>query len=163
MSLGVKACVALLAIVVVPAIAVAQGVILERNISTQLARAMAEAAMECVKDGKGMTVAVVDRAGQLRVLLRGDNAPPHGIELARRKAYTARTFRRPSLEWAKRTETGLVGQRSLADVIPLGGGMPIKVGEETIGGIGVSGVPGGQEGDENCAKAALTKVADQLK
>ena len=163
MSSFVKALAITVAAVAVSAAAAAQGVVLERNISTQLARAMVDAAMECVQNGRGLSVAVVDRAGQLRVLLRGDNAPPHGIELARRKAYTARTFRRPSLEWAKRTETGLVGQRSLADVIPLGGGMPIKVGEETIGGIGVSGVPGGQEGDENCAKAALAKVADQLK
>ena len=108
-------------------------------------------------------MAVVDRSGQLRVLLRGDGSPPHGFELARRKAYTSRTFRRPSLEWAKRTETGLAGQRMLADVIPLGGGMPIKVGDETIGAVGVTGVPGGQEGDENCAKAAIAKVADQLK
>ncbi len=159
----VKAFAALLATVAVPAAAAAQGVISERNVSTHLARAIADAAMECVPNGRGLSVAVVDRSGQPRVLIRGDNAPPHGLELARRKAYTARTFRRPSLEWAKRTETGLVGQRSLADVIPLGGGMPIKIGDETIGGVGVSGIPGGQEADENCAKAALAKVADQLK
>jgi uncharacterized protein GlcG (DUF336 family) len=50
----------------------------------------------------------------------------------------------------------------LTDVIPLGGGIPIKIGEDTIGGIGVSGAPG-QEKDEACAKAGLEKVADQLK
>jgi uncharacterized protein GlcG (DUF336 family) len=154
---------AVLAAIALPATAGAQGVILERNVSTQLARAIADAAMECVTNGAGLSVAVVDRSGALRVLLRGDGSPPHGIELARRKAYTARTFRRSSLEWAKRTETGLAGQRMLADVIPLGGGMPIKVGDETIGAVGVTGVPGGQEGDENCAKAAIAKVADQLK
>ena len=147
----------------VPAAATAQGYILEKNITAALAQALAKSVMECVPNGIGISVAVVDRSGQLRVLIRGDGSPPQGIELARRKAYTARVFRRPSLEWAKRTETGLAGQRMLADVIPLGGGMPIKVGEETIGGIGVSGVPGGQEADENCAKAALAKVADQLK
>jgi uncharacterized protein GlcG (DUF336 family) len=140
----------------------AQGVISERNVSLQLARAIADAVLQCPTDG-GISVAVVDRAGQLRVLLRSDGAPPHGIELARRKAYTARVFRRPSLEWAKRTETGLAGQRMLADVIPLGGGLPIQVGNDTIGAVGVSGASGGQEGDENCAKAAIAKVADQLK
>ena len=116
--------------------------------------------MEC---GAGLSVAVVDRAGALKILLRGDGAPPHGAELARRKAYTARTFRRSSLEWAKRSETGLIGQRSLAEVIPLGGGVPINAGNETIGAVGVSGTSGGQEGDDNCAKAAIAKAADQLK
>ena len=48
-------------------------------------------------------------------------------------------------------------------VIPLGGGMPINVGEETIGGVGLSGAPGGQEQEEACAKAGIAKVADQLK
>ncbi len=55
------------------------------------------------------------------------------------------------------------GQRSLAEVIPLGGGMPIKVGNEVIGAVGVSGTSGGQQGDEDCAKGAIAKVADQLK
>jgi len=141
----------------------AQGVISERNVSTQLARAIADAAMECAANGVGLSVAVVDRSGQLRVLMRGDGTPPHGMELARRKAYTARTFRRSSLEWAKRSETELVGQRSLAEVIPLGGGVPIKVGDDTIGAVGVSGAPGGQQADDDCAKAAIAKVADQLK
>jgi uncharacterized protein GlcG (DUF336 family) len=140
----------------------AQGVISERNVSLQLARTIADAVLQCPTEG-GISVAVVDRAGQLRVLLRSDGAPPTGIELARRKAYTARVFRRPSSEWAKRTETGLAGQRMLADVIPLGGGLPIQVGNDTIGAVGVSGASGGQESDENCAKAALAKVADQLK
>jgi uncharacterized protein GlcG (DUF336 family) len=140
----------------------AQGVISERNVSIQMARTMADAALQCATEG-GLSVAVVDRSGQLKVLLRGDGSPPHGAELARRKAYTSRTFRRPSLEWAKRSETDLAGQRSLAEVIPLGGGMPIKVGNETIGAIGVSGTSGGQQADEDCAKAAIAKVADQLK
>ena len=141
----------------------AQGVISERNISTSLARQIADAAMECIKDGAGLSVAVVDRTGQVRVWIRGDGSPPHGFDLARRKAYTARTFRQTSLEWAKRSETALVGQRSLAEVIPLGGGVPINVGDETIGAVGVSGTSGGQEGDDSCAKAAIAKVADQLK
>ena len=163
MSPGFKALAVALGAFAVPVAADAQGVISERNISMQLARTIADAAMECAKNGVGLSVAVVDRSGGVRVLIRGDSAPPHGIELARRKAYTARTFRRPSLEWAKRSETALIGQRSLADVIPLGGGMPIKAGDETIGAVGVSGTSGGQQGDEDCAKAALAKVVDQLK
>ncbi len=142
----------------------AQGVIMERNVSLLMARAIADGAIEhCAKDGRGVSVAVVDRAGQVRVLLRGDATPPHSPELARRKAYTARTFRRTSSEWAKRSETGLAGQRSLDEVIPLGGGVPIMVGDDAIGAVGVSGASGGQEADEACAKAGIAKVADRLR
>ena len=154
---------AVLATIALAVAASAQGVISERNVSMQMARSIADAAMECASNGIGLSVAVVDRSGQIKVLIRGDGTPPMGAELSRRKAYTARTFRRPSLEWAKRTEGDLAGQRMLADVIPLGGGMPIKVGNETIGAVGVSGTSGGQQADEDCAKAAIAKVADQLK
>jgi uncharacterized protein GlcG (DUF336 family) len=136
-------------------------VLTQRDVSLRIALTIAETALaQC---GINTSVAVVDRAGRLRVFLQGDNANPHNIELARRKAYTARTFRQPSSAWAKRTETINTGQRMLADVIPLGGGMPINVGEETIGAVGLSGAPGGQEQEEACAKAGIAKVADQLK
>lgn len=136
-------------------------VLMQRDVSLRMALTIAEtASAEC---GLNASVAVVDYAGRVRVLLQGDKASPHNMELARRKAYTARTFRQPSAAWAKRTETINPGQRMLADVIPLGGGMPINVGEETIGGVGLSGAPGGQEKEEACARAGIAKVADQLK
>jgi uncharacterized protein GlcG (DUF336 family) len=107
-------------------------------------------------------VAVLDHAGRVRVLLQSDSANPHNLELARRKAYTARTFGRTSAEWAKRTieVPELAAQRQLA-MIALRGGVPIKVGNETIGAVGVSG--SSAEGDEKCAMAGVAKVADQLK
>ena len=136
-------------------------VLMQRDVSLRMALTIAEAALaEC---GTNTSVAVVDRAGRLRVFLQGDKASPHNLELARRKAYTARTFQRTSAEWAKLTETTNTGQRMLADVIPLGGGVPIKVGDETIGGVGLSGAPMGQAQEEACAKAGIAKVADQLK
>ena len=104
--------------------------------------AIAVAALDqCEADGNSVSVAVVDRAGRLRVFLQADKANPHNLELARRKAYTARTFGRTSAEWTKRTaETPeIAAQRELADVIALRGGVPIKVGDETIGAVGVSG------------------------
>ena len=141
-----------------------QGLVVQKNLSLAMAKTIAEATIaECKSKGYNTSAAVVDRAGRLRVFLQGDNANPHNIELARRKAYTARTFRQPSSAWAKRTETVNQGQRMLADVIPLGGGMPINIGEETIGGIGLSGAPGGQEQEEACAKAGIAKVANELK
>jgi uncharacterized protein GlcG (DUF336 family) len=111
-----------------------------------------------------VTAAVVDRAGDLKVLLRADTANPHNADLARRKAYTSRTFKVPSMDVAKRTNgpTDLSGQRFLVDIIPLGGGVPINVGNDTIGALGISGSPT-QEADEKCANAALQSVAAQLR
>jgi uncharacterized protein GlcG (DUF336 family) len=150
----------LAAFFMIPSSASAQ-VLMQRDVSLRMALTIAEAALaEC---GMNTSVAVVDRAGRLRVLLQGDGASPHNPELARRKAYTARTFRMTSAEWAKLTETTNAGQRLLADVIPLGGGVPIKVGQETIGGVGLSGAPMGQSQEEACAKAGIAKVADQLR
>jgi uncharacterized protein GlcG (DUF336 family) len=142
----------------------AQGVRQDRNVSMEMASRIMTAAMErCSRDGYQVSVAVVDRAGQMVAFLRGDGSAPHTAELARRKAYTARTFRRPSAEWAKRSEEpAFAPQRALADVIALGGGLPINVGDDTIGAVGVSGAPG-QEKDEACANAGLAKVADELK
>ena len=135
--------------------------LVHRDLSLKMALTIAQAAFD--QCGYTTSIAVVDRAGRVRVLLEGDNASPHNAELARRKAYTARTFRTPSSEWAKRTETANAGQRELTDVIPLGGGMPIKVGDDTIGGVGLSGAMGGQPVEEKCATAGIAKVADQLK
>ena len=160
MSVRLAAAAAVAAIIAVPGAAPAQ-VLMERDVSVKMALTIAETALaEC---GLRVSVAVVDRAGRLRVFLQGDGAAPHNIELARRKAYTARTFGRTSLEWAQRTETTLPGQRELTDVIPLQGGVPIKVGEDTIGGVGLSGAPNGGPQEEACGKAGIAKVADQLR
>jgi len=140
-------------------------VLTQRSISLQLARTIADAALAaCTKDGFDVTAAVVDRAGDFVLLLRSDRANPHNAELARRKAYTSRTFGITSLEFRNRTAgTGeFAGQRQLAEVIPLGGGVPIRIGTEIIGGLGLSGSPV-QEADEKCALAGLAAAANQLK
>lgn len=136
-------------------------VLMQRDISMRMALTIATTASE--ECGAITSIAVVDRAGRVKVLLQGDGGSPHNLELARRKAYTARTFRMPSAAWAKRTETTNQGQRMLSDVIPLGGGVPIMVGEDTIGAVGLSGAPGGQPKEEACAIAGIEKVKDQLK
>ena len=156
----------LIAAVIGVASLTAQGQVLtERNISLQLALTIANAAMaQCKADGFDVTAAVVDRAGDLKVLLRADTANPHNADLARRKAYTSRTFKVPSMDVAKRTNgpTDLSGQRYIADIIPLGGGLPINVGNDTIGAVGVSGSPT-QDGDEKCATAGIAAAANSLK
>ena len=167
MPFRLAAAAAVAAIIAMPGSAGAQ-VLTEKNVSIKMALAIAETALaEC---GDRVSVAVVDRTGRLKVFLQGDGAAPHNIELARRKAYTAETFGRPTVEWAQRTEAGatgasqnISGQRALTDVIPLQGGVPIKVGDVTIGGIGLSGAPKGGPQEEACGKAGVAKVADQLK
>jgi uncharacterized protein GlcG (DUF336 family) len=167
MSFRLAAAAAVAAIIVVPGSAGAQ-VLSEKNLSIKMALTIAETALaEC---GDRVSVAIVDRTGRLKVFLQGDGAAPHNLELARRKAYTAETFGRTSLEWAQRSEAGasgtgqnLQGQRALSEVIPLQGGVPIKVGDVTIGGIGLSGAPKGGPQEEACGKAGVDKVADQLK
>jgi uncharacterized protein GlcG (DUF336 family) len=152
------------AVAVVPPSAGIAQVLMQRDVSLKMALTIAEAAVgACEKAGNNVSVAVIDRAGRLRVFLQGDKAAPHNIELAQRKAYTARTFGRTSAEWAARTEPGseLAGQRQLEHVIALRGGVPIKVGDETIGAVGVSGST--SNGDEACAMAGVAAVADQLK
>lgn len=136
----------------------------ERNISLQAARALADASVACArKSGYDVSVVVVDRAGDLKLLMKGDLANPHNAELARRKAYTARTYGVTTMEFRNRTRgTDLEGQRELVDIIPLGGGVPIIVGNERVGGLGLSGAPD-QEGDDKCAHEALKSAAAQLK
>jgi uncharacterized protein GlcG (DUF336 family) len=106
---------------------------------------------------------VVDRAGETILAVRGDNAAPHTMENARRKAYTAMTFKTSTTEYSKRyTDNNPVvrQQVTLPGVIAIPGGLPVKVGDEIIGGVGASGSPGV---DEPCVQAGLDKAADQLK
>jgi uncharacterized protein GlcG (DUF336 family) len=160
MSVRLAAAAAVATLLAVPGPAHAQ-LLNERNVSAHMALAIAQEALD--KCGWHTSVAVVDRTGRLRVFIQGDGASPHNLELARRKAYTANTFGRTSLEWMKRTETGNPGQRYLSEVIPLQGGTPIKIGNETVGAVGLSGAPNGGQQEEDCGKAGIAKVADQLK
>jgi uncharacterized protein GlcG (DUF336 family) len=139
--------------------------IMQRNVSSAMAKAIIDGALEeCHKHGYKVVVVVVDRSGQMIGMLSDDNVNPHNFELARRKAYTARTFRQTSEEFFKRTETQpSTGLRNLPDVIWTGGGgAPIKFRDETIGGVGVSGAPGGTA-DNPCAAAGIARVAEYLK
>jgi uncharacterized protein GlcG (DUF336 family) len=141
----------------------AQGVVMQRNLSLGLAKTIAEATLaECKAKGFSTSAVVVDRAGQVLVMMRDETASSQTTEMARRKAYTARMFRTTTLEFQKRTtDPRNAAQRDVADILALGGGVPIQVGNETIGGVGSSG--SNQEQDDACAKAGVAKVADLLK
>jgi len=141
----------------------AQSLVTQKTLSLTLAKAMAEAALsECKAKGYNTSVVVVDRAGQPIVMLRNENATAQTTEMARRKAYTARMFRMSTLDFQKRTEDPkYAAQRDVADILALGGGVPINAGTETIGGIASSGST--QDQDDACAKAGVAKVADLLR
>ena len=145
----------------------------QRDITWKLGLAIAEGAIEeCAKTNVAITVAVVDRAGRVRVFIAPDNPSPHNFELARRKAYTARTFRQATSQWMERTAIDAVdekgkpidlnGQQMLENTIAQKGGMPIIWHGDAIGGVGVAGSKGGGEADETCAKAGVDAIADQL-
>lgn len=140
-------------------------VISEKAIPLDLAQAIAQGALaKCRADGNHVSITVLDRDGLVKIAFRDDGAGPHTIVTSRRKAFTSVTFRQPSGQWAHRvlTEPAIAGLKDTAGTIALGGGVPIKAGNDVIGAIGVSGSPGGDK-DEACANAGIAEVADQLK
>jgi len=120
-------------------------------------KAAAAALAKCEEGGYKVSVAVADRGGNLKVLLRGDGAGPHTTDSSFRKAYTAASLRRSTLHLAELI-TKVPGIQALRDmndkILILGGGLPIELEGEVVGGIGVGGAPGGHL-DEACAAAGL--------
>jgi uncharacterized protein GlcG (DUF336 family) len=143
-------------------------VLMQPNVSLAQAMKIVNAVIaKCNRPGDlvTVTIAVVDRAGLPVMQVRGDTASPFSWELAYRKAYTALSVRRTSLEWRDMTagSSELSGQRMLSNLIPLGGGAPIMMGDQAIGGVGVSGARGGQPADSACAQMGAATIADELK
>jgi uncharacterized protein GlcG (DUF336 family) len=135
-----------------------------RVLPAALAIEAAQAAMAaCKAQGYAISVAVVDRTGNLKLLLVGDGAGALTPSLSRRKAYTAATRRVSTAELAKQVAAPGAFNPTLYDrqLVALGGGAPIKAGDEMIGAIGVGGAPGGDK-DEACANAGIAKITDRL-
>ncbi len=137
--------------------------IMHKDLSLDMAKNIAEGAVAaCAAKGYPVSAVVVNRDGDTIVEMRGDEAAPHTMENARRKAYTAMTFRQPTAEYAKKLQdpNSVAHQQvTLPNVIAIPGGQPIKAGNQVIGGVGVSGSPGV---DDDCVSAGLDKVKDQL-
>lgn len=143
----------------------APGLPTKRFLPLEVAKAAANAAVgQCAANGFSISVAVLDRSGGMIVYLRGDNAKPHHAGSARRKAYTALTFQMPSSQVAAfvASHPAAAGLLSMDGVIALGGGLPIKVGGDVVGAIGVAG--GAKNGDdEPCAQAGIDAIAQFLR
>ena len=123
-------------------------------------KAAAAAVEKCKQDGYKVSASVVDRAGVLRVLMRGDGAGPHTTDSSSKKAYTAASLRRSTTEVAEliTKNPALQALRDMNEkILILGGGLPIEIGGEVVGGIGVGGAPGTHL-DDACAQAGLDSI-----
>ena len=135
-----------------------------KDLSVDGAVIIATTAMaDCKAKGWPVSVAVVGRAGELLVHIRGDGTGPHTMENSFKKAFTSRTFRIASGEMEKRLKDNpQMGAQYLTGFTTGRGALPIKIGDEVVGAAGVSGAPGGEK-DEACVQTGLDKVKDQLK
>ncbi|MBC5764901.1 GlcG/HbpS family heme-binding protein [Ramlibacter albus] len=143
----------------------AQAVRTERALSLDLANQIAGATVAaCTTAGYAVTATVVDRAGGIRAVQRADNAGPHTLGASYQKAYTSASAKNTTLAMMEGAQKNPAAANlvNIPGFLLLGGGVPIKVGNDTIGAVGVGGAPGGHL-DEQCAVAALDKVKDQLK
>lgn len=133
-------------------------------LSLAVALELAQATLEACRDqGYQVAVAVVDRFGTTQVILRDRYAGPHTPETARRKAWTAISFRTDTLEMTKITQAGQEqsGVRQVAGAILIGGGVPVEAAGSLVGGVGVAGGPGGPV-DDTCARAGIEAIEDKI-
>ena len=162
---------ATLAVALIGACALAQAqtpgsgaVLSERNVSLALANQIAAATVAaCSANGHNVTATVVDRAGNVRAVQRADSAGPHTLEASRLKAYTSASARNTTLAMmeASQKNPAAANLKDIPGYLLLGGGVPVRAGNEVIGAVGVGGAPGGHL-DEQCAMAALEQVKAAL-
>jgi uncharacterized protein GlcG (DUF336 family) len=130
------------------------------DVALELAQATLNA---CRKAGFQVAVAVVDRSGVTQVILRDQLAGAHTPDTARRKAWTAASFRTDTLTMMKETQAGekQSGVRFVSEAMMIGGAIPVTVAGSLIGAVGVSGAPGGEE-DQKCAKTGIEAIEERL-
>jgi uncharacterized protein GlcG (DUF336 family) len=135
-----------------------------KDLSVTTAVTIAQTAVQtCKGQGYNVSAHVLGRSGEVLVAMRGDDTGPHTLENSMKKAWTARAQRAPSVNFANAVKMNpTVGAIHLTNMVPAQGGLPIMVGDDVIGAVGVSGAPGGDK-DEACAKAGLDKVAGDLR
>ena len=132
-------------------------------LTLDVAQTIAQEAMaKCRADGYKVTVLVVDGLNAPKALLRDDGATAATTEVAKMKATATMLYNRPSGPAQPVPPGSVAPPATIPGTINAQGGVPIKIGDATIGAVAVSGAPGGDK-DAACANAALAKVADKLK
>ena len=142
----------------------ASGLRTERQLTLDLANRIATATVAaCAANGHAVAVTVVDRAGVVRAMQRADNAGPHTVAASQQKAFTSASARNTTqaMMEAAQKNPGAANLVYLPGFLLLGGGVPVRAGNEVVGAVGVGGAPGGHL-DEQCAVAALEQVKAQL-
>jgi uncharacterized protein GlcG (DUF336 family) len=133
-------------------------------LTADLAVEAAQAAIAaCKAQGYAVSVTVADRSGEPKVVIVRDGPRGVGPEVTLRKAYTAAVLRVSTGDYTKRvSQPGAFNPGVYDSRLSTGdGGVPIKVGDDTIGAIAAAGAPGGDK-DEACAIAGLNKIKDRL-
>lgn len=134
-----------------------------RILTVDVAQTIAQDAMAaCRANGYHVTVLVVDALNAPKAMLRDDGATAATTEVAKMKATATMLYNRPSGPAQPPPPGQAAPPATIPGTINAQGGVPIKVGDATIGAVAVSGAPGGDK-DAACANAALAKVADKLK
>jgi uncharacterized protein GlcG (DUF336 family) len=135
-----------------------------KDLSLPMAVTIAQTAIQtCKAQGYSVSAHVLGRNGEVLVAMRGDETAPHTFENSMKKAYTSRAQRIPSGKFAENVKGNPnAGALHLSNMMPAQGALPIMIGQDVIGAIGVSGAPGGDK-DEACAKTGIDKVAADLK
>ncbi|EBI8329507.1 heme-binding protein [Salmonella enterica] len=142
----------------------ATGVLNQKNLSLDLADKVAQNTLQaCAKDGYNVAVTLVDRSGTPLLMKRMDNAGPHTVEASRMKAFTALTTKNLTGNVMKgaQSNAGAANLRYIPDFLLLAGAVPVKVGDQVIGAVGVGGAPGGNF-DEACALAGVKSIESEL-
>ena len=134
-----------------------------RVLTMDAAQAIAQEAMaKCRADGYKVTVLVVDGLNAPKAMLRDDGASASTTEAAKMKATATMLYNRPSGPVTPPPAGTAAPPATIPGTINAQGGVPIKVGDMTIGAVAVSGAPGGDK-DTVCANAGIAKAADKLK
>jgi uncharacterized protein GlcG (DUF336 family) len=139
-------------------------VIKKHSVSSDLAQKMVDTAVAKARElGVCENVAILDDGGNLKAFRRMDGAPILCIEMAQNKAYTALlgVSTQDFFDFIQRDPSLLAGIPTLSRVAAWGGGFPIKVDDEIVGAIGISGAPAVQN-DVDCAQAALALLPDAM-
>ena len=126
-------------------------------------KAASAALASCRNAGFQVAVAVVDRSGQIQVVLRDRFAGMHTPDTAVNKAWTAASFKMNTTALAQAAQSGTAssGIRNIPRVTAVGGGLLIEAAGLPFGAIGISGAPSGDL-DDKCARAGLDAILDDL-